>query len=100
MYCENTLQVDVDITRLFEGSKWFRYEDGHPHSNSPIAKIYTNPQQTIPQTRYTQRAAFDNYYNLYREHALICMHAGCDKVECEQCIANTIYTKPMLFLVS
>ena len=37
---------------------------------------------------------------IYREHALICMHAGCDKVECEQCIANTIYTKPMLFLVS
>ena len=50
MYCENTLQVDVDITRLFEGSKWFRYEDGHPHSNSPISKMYTNSQQTIPQT--------------------------------------------------
>ena len=59
-------------TRPFEGSKWFRYEDGHPHSNSPIAKMYTNSHQTIPQTRYTQLAAFDDYLHVvYREHALI-----------------------------
>ena len=29
MYYDDTMQVDVDITGLLEGSKWFRYEDGH-----------------------------------------------------------------------
>ena len=29
MYYDDNVQVDVDITGLLEGSKWFRYQDGH-----------------------------------------------------------------------
>lgn len=83
MYYDDTMQVDVDITGLLEGSKWFRYEDGHhPHAVVPPLPRYANLPTTNhtmhKQGIYLELAAFDDYQHIvYREHALILLVTAC-----------------------